>query len=277
MKIAHASYAGQELWGLVDIETTTITPVVGTLAEWAPDIVAGATSLRTTGEPVPLADVTFLPPITRSSTIVAVGLNYWAHMEKLGVTQRPASPQGFVRPYASMIGHEQPIRYPGFTAQLDFEIELVAVIGRDLDGGERPTESVLGYTVGNDMSARDAVSPMGGPDLFTMKALGGAVPLGPWITTKDELGGSGQLDLEILLRVNGEVRQSDRTRNMLWSIDECLSYVLERFPLRAGDVLFTGTTSGVAAEDGRWLAPGDVVDAEIEGIGVLRNIVGPRP
>ncbi len=158
-------------------------------------------------------------------------------------------------------GH--PIRYPSFTEQPDYEIELVAVVGRDMDRGEpRPTEGLLGYTVGNDTSARDAKSPMGGPDLFSMKALGAAVPLGPWIMTKDEVGGAGQVDLGLELRVNGEVRQSDRTKNMLWSIDECLGYVLERFPLRTGDVLFTGTTSGVAAEDRRWLAPGDVFERQ---------------
>ena len=117
---------------------------------------------------------------------------------------------------------------------------------------------------------------MGGLDLFTMKALTGATPVGPWITTKDEFGGSGQIDVGISLRVNGEERQHDRTAKMIWSLDECLDYVVARVALNAGDIVFTGTTDGVGMEDGRFLREGDLVEAEIEGIGVLRNVVGAK-
>jgi 2-keto-4-pentenoate hydratase/2-oxohepta-3-ene-1,7-dioic acid hydratase in catechol pathway len=135
---------------------------------------------------------------------------------------------------------------------------------------------VLGYTVGNDVSARDAQSSIGGLDLFTMKALDRSTPVGPWIATIDEFGGPAQPDVELRLRVNGEERQRDRTSNMLFGLDEVLAYVDARTSLAAGDLVFTGTTSGVGAEDGRYLEPGDVIEAEIERIGVLRNSVGPR-
>jgi 2-keto-4-pentenoate hydratase/2-oxohepta-3-ene-1,7-dioic acid hydratase in catechol pathway len=219
-----------------------------------------------------------LAPIDPTATVFGVGLNYWTHLEKLGQTERPASTLGFVKPRAAIVGHDAEINYPPITSQLDYEIELVAVIGSDeVNTGDQPTAAVLGYTVGNDTSARDATSPVGGLDLCSMKGLGRATPLEPWIVTKDEFGGAGQLDLEITLRVNGETRQRDRTKKMIWSIDGCLDYVRTRTPLAPRDVLFTGTTDGVAAEDGRWLQPGDVVESEIEGIGTLRNTVGERP
>jgi 2-keto-4-pentenoate hydratase/2-oxohepta-3-ene-1,7-dioic acid hydratase in catechol pathway len=222
--------------------------------------------------------VRLLPPITPTTTIVGVGMNYWSHLEKLGITERPPSTLGFLKPRTAIIGHDEEMAYPAVTEQLDFEIELVAVMARAItEPGEPLSEAVLGYTVGNDTSARDTPSPLGGMDLFSMKSLNRATPIGPWIVTRDELGGSGQPDVEIVLRVNGEQRQHDRTSKMIWSVDECLAYVVERMALEPGDVVFTGTTGGVGFEDGRYLRPGDVVEAEIEGIGVLRNVVGPRP
>jgi 2-keto-4-pentenoate hydratase/2-oxohepta-3-ene-1,7-dioic acid hydratase in catechol pathway len=183
----------------------------------------------------------------------------------------------YIKPRAAVIGPEDEIEYSALTSQLDYEVELVAVVGRDIGRtDERPTGALLGYTIGNDVSARDAMSPIGGPDLFSMKGLRRSTPLGPWIVTKDELDGAGQVYLEISLRVNGERRQHDRTSNMLWTVDELLHYVLARTDMTTGDVLFTGTTGGTGYSDGRYLQPGDVVECEVERIGVLRNIVGPR-
>lgn len=277
MKLARFRHSDTEGWGVVDTARQLISPIAGTIAEWGPTLTAGTGKLSITGEPVRLDDVRLLAPIEPTATVFAVGLNYWSHLEKLGQTERPASTLGFVKPRAAVIGPEAEIRYPRTTSQLDYEIELVAVVGSgEINLTDQPTTAVLGYTVGNDTSARDATSPVGGPDLYSMKGLGSATPLGPWIVTKDELGGAGQPDVEIMLRVNGETRQRDRTTKMLWNIDECLDYVRTRTPLAPGDVVFTGTTDGVAAEDGRWLQPGDVVECEIQGIGVIRNVVGRR-
>lgn len=262
---------------MVNVDASMVQPIRGDIADWGPAASEGRAAFEFAGPPVALEDVRLLPPITATSTILGVGMNYWTHLEKLGVTERPPSTVGFIKPQAAIIGHDDELANPAITDQLDFEVELVAVMAQAADQPDgHLTDAVLGYTVGNDVSARDAASPMGGLDLFTMKALTGATPVGPWITTKDEFGGSGQIDVGIALRVNGEERQRDRTAKMIWSLDECLDYVVARVALRPGDIVFTGTTNGVGMEDGRFLRHGDVVEAEIEGIGVLRNVVGAK-
>jgi 2-keto-4-pentenoate hydratase/2-oxohepta-3-ene-1,7-dioic acid hydratase in catechol pathway len=277
MKLARFRNGHADRWGVVDVNTGTVTPIAGTMAEWGPAVTEGNASVDIVGPALPLTDVRLLAPIEATATVFGVGLNYWTHLEKLGQTERPASTLGFVKPRAAIIGPDEELKYPAITAQLDFEIELVAVVGSaSVNSNPQPTAAILGYTVGNDVSARDTASPVGGLDLFSMKGLDRSTPLGPWVVTKDEFGGAGQIDVEITLRVNGETRQRDRTKKMIWSIDECLEYVRARTSLSPGDVLFTGTSDGVAAEDGRWLQPGDIVESEIEGIGIVRNIVGPR-
>ncbi|MFZ2177980.1 MAG: fumarylacetoacetate hydrolase family protein, partial [Rhodococcus sp. (in: high G+C Gram-positive bacteria)] len=234
MKIARFRHRGSDSWGLVDLDTATIQPIRGEVPDWGPAAAEGRSEFDTVGSPVDLGEVRLLPPMTSTSTIVGVGMNYWTHLEKLGVTERPPSTVGFLKPRTAIIGHDEEMANPAITAQLDFEVELVAVLAKPItQPGERLTDSVLGYTVGNDVSARDTPSPMGGMDLFTMKALNRSTPIGPWITTKDEFGGSGQIDVEITLRVNGEERQKDRTAKMIWSIDECLEYVVQRMALNA--------------------------------------------
>jgi 2-keto-4-pentenoate hydratase/2-oxohepta-3-ene-1,7-dioic acid hydratase in catechol pathway len=277
MKLARFRNGHADRWGVVDVNTGTVTPIAGTMAEWGPAVTEGNASVDIVGPALPLTDVRLLAPIEATATVFGVGLNYWTHLEKLGQTERPASTLGFVKPRAAIIGPDEELKYPAITAQLDFEIELVAVVGSaSVNSNPQPTAAILGYTVGNDVSARDTASPVGGLDLFSMKGLDRSTPLGPWVVTKDEFGGAGQIDVEITLRVNGETRQRDRTKKMIWSIDECLEYVCARTSLSPGDVLFTGTSDGVAAEDGRWLQPGDIVESEIEGIGIVRNVVGPR-
>jgi 2-keto-4-pentenoate hydratase/2-oxohepta-3-ene-1,7-dioic acid hydratase in catechol pathway len=276
MKIALVEHKGQQTWGIVDTDASTITPVVGTIADWGPALTAEGVSPVLSADALAFEDVRFLPPILPTSEVVGVGMNYWTHLHKLGVTERPSSTTGYLKARSALIGHEEELACSSLTEQLDFEVELVAVIGMPDTPFAKPTDAVLGYTVGNDVSARDTPSPLGGFDLFTMKSLEHSTPLGPWIVTCDELGGVAQPDLEITLRVNGETRQQDRTSNMIFSIDECLQYVLERIPLTTGDVVFTGTTDGVGMEDGRFLEPGDVVETEVSGIGTIRNTVGPR-
>ena len=253
-------------------------PIRGGIEQWGSAAAVGTAEFETVGRPLMMSGVRWLPPITPTSTIVGVGMNYWSHLEKLGVTERPKTTLGFLKPQVAIIGHGDVLANPSITEQLDFEVELVVVMADSVNRvGPRLTDAVLGYTVGNDVSARDAPPAMGGGlDLFSIKALGGTTPIGPWITTRDEFGGSGQIDVGISLRVNGEERQRDRTGKMIFSIDECLEYVVARMALTAGDVVFTGTTHGVGFEDGRYLREGDVVEAEVEGVGVLRNVVGTR-
>lgn len=247
------------------------------MAQWGPAAAEGGEDFDLMGPPIALKDVRLLPPITPTSTIVGVGMNYWSHLEKLGITERPQSTLGFLKPQVAIIGHNDEMANPAITDQLDFEVEVVVLALPISAVGGRLTDAVLGYTVGNDVSARDAPpAPMGGLDLFSIKTLTATTPVGPWITTKDEFGGSGQIDVGISLRVNGEERQHDRTAKMIFSIEECLEYIVDRMALNPGDIVFTGTTNGVGFEDGRYLQAGDVVEAEVEGVGVLRNIVGPK-
>jgi 2-keto-4-pentenoate hydratase/2-oxohepta-3-ene-1,7-dioic acid hydratase in catechol pathway len=277
MKIARIGLPDNDCWALVDVDAGAVQPIVGEISDWGAAAAEGQADFELNGPPKALRDVRLLPPITQASTIVGVGMNYVTHLEKLGVGI-PSSTLGFLKPRVAIIGHGDEMANPVITDQLDFEVELVAVLARPVrEVGGRLTDAVLGYTVGNDVSARDFEPPLtGGIDLFTMKGLTGATPVGPWITTKDEFGGSGQIDVGISLRVNGEERQRDRTSKMIWTIDELLAYVEARMTLNAGDILFTGTTHGVGFEDGRYLREGDVVEAEIEGIGVLRNVVGAK-
>ena len=139
------------------------------------------------------------------------------------------------------------------------------------------SDCLLGYTVGNDISARDAGKQIGRLDLLTQKAMDRATPVGPWVVTTDELGVTGQPELDLRLSVNDELRQQDNTRQMIFTLDELLNYLDARISLRPGDLVFTGSTHGVGLETGRFLRPGDRVEAHIEGIGLLRNtIAAPR-
>src|SRR5258708_5224135 len=168
-----------------------------------------------------------------------------------------------MKPHSAVVPPHGQIDYPAVTSQLDFEIELVAVVARPLRDDEQASACLLGYTIGNDISARDAGKQLGALDLFTQKALDRTAPIGPWITTLDEFGGPGQPEVDMVLRVNGEVRQRDNTRSMLFPIDEILNFVDARISLRTGDLIFTGSTWGGGLENGRVLEPSEIAWGKI--------------
>ncbi|WP_224112467.1 fumarylacetoacetate hydrolase family protein [Mycobacterium avium] len=242
--------------------------IAGEIDSWA-DIAAAEDHRRLplTGDKDQMVRYRLLEPIDSRGRVFGVGANYRAHLERLGVTEMPPHPTAFMKPNSALVAPGGEIRYPPTTAQLDYEVELVVVMAGP--------KAALGYTIGNDVSARDAKG-LAGLDLFGMKSLDSTTPLGPWIVTPAEVGTVPQPELDVVLRVNGEERQRDNTGAMVWPIAEILDYLNERVELRCGDVVFTGTTAGVALEDGRFLEPGDVVEAVIERIGVLRNVVGDR-
>ncbi|WP_018636411.1 fumarylacetoacetate hydrolase family protein [Parafrankia elaeagni] len=254
-------------WGLVDLSADTARRIVGPLHEWAAQAAAEQTP-PLTGADLPLATLRLLAPLAPGARVLGVGANYRAHLARFGV-EPPKHPAAFIKPDSAIVDPGGEISYPATTSQLDYEVELVVI------PTGRAGEPVLGYTIGNDVSARDAKN-LGGLDLFGMKALDATSPVGPWISTPAELGAGRQPEVELSLRVNGELRQRDNTGQMIWSVEEVLRYLDDRVALRSGDVVFTGTTAGVGLEDGRFLEPGDVVEAEIAGIGVLRNTVGKR-
>lgn len=265
-----ADSTGIEFWGLIDPAGDTVRPIDGDITEWAASAAAENPDGLRLQAPQPIAGLRLLPPVDPGARVFGVGANYLAHLQKLGVTEPPEHPTAFLKPNSALAAPDGVIRYPPTTEQLDYEIELVVVLGG------AAADPLLGFTIGNDVSARDAKG-LGGLDLFSMKCLDGTCPVGPWIVTPAELGGDRRPELDINLRVNGEQRQADNTRSMVFSVEEILAYVDERVELRCGDIIFTGTTCGVGLEDGRFLQPGDVVEAEIEAIGTLRNTVGERP
>lgn len=279
MKLARCTDGGAPFWGVVDVAAGTLTPIDGPFEQWAPGLTraGGAGSLSFSGPARALETLRLLPPIERVSRVVVAGANYTKHLVEFGLAA-PAQPFSFLKAYGALIGANDPIRYPPLTSQLDHEVELVAVIGVPQVDQDDPLSSVLGYTVGNDVSSRDLQhsGPKGiGMDLFAAKSGDQTTGVGPWIVTRDEFP-EGSPKLRLTLTVNGEVRQDANTSEMTWDVAELIRFVDQRSSFGCGDILFTGSPAGVGMGTGIWLNPGDVVEASVEGIGTLKNIVGQK-
>jgi 2-keto-4-pentenoate hydratase/2-oxohepta-3-ene-1,7-dioic acid hydratase in catechol pathway len=280
MKLARCSDGGAPFWGVVDVEAGTVRPIDGAFHTWAPAVTRGErqATLRFAGPPRPLAGLRLLPPVEKTSKVVIVGANYSKHLVEFGLAA-PAQPVAFLKSYGALIGAADPIRYPPLTQELDHEVELVAVVGAERVDRDDPLSSVLGYTAGNDVSARDVQrsGPPGiGMDLFGAKSQDRTTGLGPWIVTRDEFP-PGQPVLRLTLKVDGEVRQDGSSGDMTWPVAHLLAFVDERSSLECGDVVFTGTPNGVGQGTGRYLNPGEMVEASVEGVGALRNRVERAP
>ena len=277
-------------WGSVDVDEQTIRPIAGEFSGWAPIVTRhGADVVAWDGPPVPLKSVRLLAPLSPTSKVLGTGVNYTSHLVRPPGTDQhgearelppeiamPKALPTFIKPMNAVVGPDDAIRVPGISNQFSHELELVVVMGSArVEDREHGIDDVLGYTVGIDSSAYDVGRMPSLPtrplvDLSAMKGLTRSSPIGPWITTRDELGGSGQPQVQMVLRVNGEERQRDNTGDMLWDVNRCVGWMDERYSLTSGDVFFTGSTGGVGE-----MTPGDLVECEIEGIGVLRNTVGP--
>ena len=240
---------------------------------------AGEAALREAvqqASPEPLANPVPEAPL-RPGKVVAIGLNYLDHIREAGL-EPPAAPLVFAKFTSSVIGPDEPIVFdPALTSRVDWEVELAAVIGSPLRDvpAETALDGVLGYTVANDVSARDL--QFGDGQWTRGKSLDTFCPLGPEIVTADELGDPQRLALRT--RVNGDTVQDSSTEHMLFGVAELLSYCSRAFTLEPGDVLLTGTPWGCGEfmDPPRHLQPGDVVEVEVEGIGVLRNPVRSAP
>lgn len=220
----------------------------------------------------PVGEARLLAPL-RPGKVVAIGLNYLDHIREAGL-QAPARPLVFAKFPSSVIGPGATIRIdPRVTERVDWEVELAVVVGRSMRDvpAERALDHVFGYTVGNDISARDV--QFGDGQWVRGKSLHSFCPLGPLIVTTDEIPDPQALDLAT--RVNGETVQDSSTREMVFGVAELLAYCSRSFTLDPGDVLLTGTPWGCGEfMDPPWsLRPGDVVEAEVERIGTLRNPV----
>jgi 2-keto-4-pentenoate hydratase/2-oxohepta-3-ene-1,7-dioic acid hydratase in catechol pathway len=225
----------------------------------------------------PLDALTILAPVPRPGKIVAIGLNYHAHAIEQNV-EPPKAPLIFAKFPTSVIGTGAAITWdPTLTSQVDYEAELACVIGRR--AREVPEASaleyVLGYTCGNDVTARDI--QFGDRQWVRGKSLDTFCPLGPWIVTRDEI--PDPQALRVRATVAGETLQDGHTRDMVFSVAQIIAHASRAFTLEPGDVIMTGTPSGVGVsrEPQRFLGDGDVVEVEIEGIGVLRNPCQTKP
>ncbi|MFN8556182.1 MAG: fumarylacetoacetate hydrolase family protein [Dehalococcoidia bacterium] len=217
-----------------------------------------------------LAAATLLAPVGRPRKIVCIGLNYRAHAAETGA-QPPPAPPLFPKWDNTLRGPYDDVPLPSVSDQIDWESELVFVIGRRCrDVAEADVARVLlGFTAANDVSARDYQMKTG--QWAAGKTFDGFCPLGPWIVTVDELGPSP--DLAIRGRLNGETMQDSRTSDLIYTVPQLVAFITSIMTLEPGDIVLTGTPSGVAMarRPQRWLQPGDVYEVEIEGIGVLRN------
>jgi 2-keto-4-pentenoate hydratase/2-oxohepta-3-ene-1,7-dioic acid hydratase in catechol pathway len=230
---------------------------------------AGADRIR--GEGSAFADLHMLAPVPRPGKVVAIGLNYFAHAAEQKV-EAPKAPLIFAKFPTAVIGPGEAISWdPALTAQVDFEAELAVVIGRRARhvGVAEALDYVLGYTCANDVSARDL--QFGDRQWVRGKSLDTFCPLGPVLVTTDEIPDPGTLD--IASDVSGVRMQSSNTADLIFSVAAIVAHCAQAFTLEPGDVILTGTPSGVGVfrDPPRFLHDGDEVAVEIEGIGRLVN------
>jgi 2-keto-4-pentenoate hydratase/2-oxohepta-3-ene-1,7-dioic acid hydratase in catechol pathway len=224
-----------------------------------------AMSVKLTGERKELDDARLLAPVIPRSKIVAVGRNYAAHAAEMG-NDVPETPLTFFKPNTSVIGPGEPIIYPAASREVSYEGELAVVIGRICKEVpvSRVPEVIFGYTVANDVTARDLQRTDG--QWARAKGYDTFCPLGPWVTTHQSLEEVAALGIRT--KLDGELRQDGNTKDMIFTIPEVVAYISSFTTLLPGDVILTGTPSGVGP-----MAPGQVVSIEVEGIGTLSNPV----
>jgi 2-keto-4-pentenoate hydratase/2-oxohepta-3-ene-1,7-dioic acid hydratase in catechol pathway len=218
--------------------------------------------IHLTGQKLPLADVRLLAPVLPRSKVVAVGRNYAEHAAELG-NEVPAEPLLFLKPNTSVIGPGEAIVHPRQSSDVQYEGELAVVIGRvakDIPA-DRFADVVFGYTVANDVTARDL--QRADVQFTRAKGFDTFCPLGPWIET--DLDPS---DLAVRTVLDGQVVQDGRTSQMIHAVPALVAFVTSVMTLLPGDVLLTGTPAGVGT-----MRPGSEVSVEVEGIGVLTNRV----
>src|ERR687886_28328 len=221
-----------------------------------------------TGQRFAAADVRLLSPILPSK-VVGIGKNYADHVKEMATGDAPKEPLIFLKPSTSVIGPGDAIRVPAGSTNVQHEVELAVVIGAR--GARSVTEeqamaSVFGYTIGNDVTERDMQVSDG--QWTRAKGFDSFCPLGPWIETDLAALGKDPADLEITCSVDGEPRQQGRTSQLLFDVPTLISYISEIMTLLPGDVVLTGTPSGVGP-----IAAGQRVDVTIEGLGTLSNPV----
>ena len=243
-----------------------------------------------------LEDVKLLAPVPHPGKLIALAGNYSAHIKeapiksgfKLGLSASPRSttvPRPFLMPDTAVIGPNDEIPWPPCSKEIDYEIELAVVIGRNAKSvpPEDALAYVAGYTIANDVSARsvtfaDARKQRPWDDFYDWLAgkwADGFCPMGPYLLTADEI--DNVRNLRLTLSVNGKVRQDANTSQMIYPVADIVSFLSHIMTLNPGDIIATGTPAGVAVATGHFLQPGDTIDAAIQNLGTLTNTLGQKP
>jgi 5-carboxymethyl-2-hydroxymuconate isomerase len=224
---------------------------------------------------IDLADMEYLPTITNPEKIICIGVNYANRNEEYkDGSSAPKYPSVFMRSRESLVGHKQLIMDPPESEQLDYEGEIVIIIGK---AGRRISQDdahkhIAGLTIMNEGSVRDYLRHAKF-NVTQGKNFANSGSLGPWLVTPDEIDTTGQL--QVITRVNGEERQNDETSNLMFPFRYLISYLSTFYQLKPGDVIATGTPNGAGArfDPPKYLKDGDVVEVEVPGIGILHNTI----
>jgi 2-keto-4-pentenoate hydratase/2-oxohepta-3-ene-1,7-dioic acid hydratase in catechol pathway len=246
-------------------------------------IVAGATETAPTGRR-PLAGARILAPLLRPGKVLCVAANYQSHVTESGSRERErriATPRLFLKPDTAVIGPDEPVRLNPITRQLDWEVEIAVWVGREVRdvSEDEAAAAIAGYSTSNDISARslelgaerDDYEGTNFFDWLEGKWLDGSAPIGPYLVTPDEI--DDPQNLRLTLTVNGETWQDGTSQDMVHSVAALVAFSSRLMTLRPGDVILTGTPAGVGATTGVYLKPGDVMVAEVGGLGSLTTPV----
>lgn len=282
MRLAMWRRDGKKLLGVVEPDgwyelesgegqPESVQQILSDFGYWGPRVREQiASAVKSPGEP----PYHWLPPVTSPSKILCVGLNYADHAKETGANV-PDRPVIFNKLATTLSAHGRPIVLPPESSKVDYEAELVVVIGKQ---GRRISEAdamshVAGYACGNDVSARDWQKETPGGQWLLGKSFDTFAPLGPYVVTADAVPDPG--NLRIQFRLDGEVLQDSSTNQLLYSIPRVIAYISQVCTLLPGDLIYTGTPAGVgvARTPRRYLQPGQVAEVEIEGLGTLRNPV----
>jgi len=263
------------------------------------DLLAGEQFQRlavSPGKTTPLDAVKLLAPIPRPGKVLALAGNYSEHIKEasvhhgyqLGLSDSPRQttvPRPFLMPATCVLDPGATIPWPAYSREIDYELELGVVVGktaRRIQAAEAPS-CIAGYTIANDVSARSVTFSKDRQkrpwdefyDWLNGKWADGFCPLGPYLVTADEI--ADVQNLKMVLKVNDEVRQNANTAQMIYSVAEIVSFLSHITTLEPGDVICTGTPSGVGVATRNFLKAGDRIECNIEGLGTLTNTLGPRP
>lgn len=280
MRLATFSHDGNTRIGRVENDTIIDLSAAGVPTEMAAFLAAGDTAMASAagaaGKEIPLGEVDLLAPVLRPPKILAIGLNYKDHIEETGL-DTPEFPMFFNKQSTSANGPYAPWHMPRVSDKLDYEGELGFIIGRRCRHvpKERAHEVIAGYCVCNDGSVRDWQMRA---QTFTLgKSFDTHCPYGPYLVTPDEIDDPHNLDLKTW--VNGELRQDSNTRHLVFDCFEQIETLTQAFTLEPGDLILTGTPSGVGIgfKPRRFLSVGDVVRIEIQGLGHIENEVIAEP